>query len=88
MERQLTEILEKHLKGNYFVGSEKKAKMISEILVLFNVSNCNCDEEKQLNEEIYKIEHLINNTYQVVSETSGTVWKQGTMEECNDWIMF
>lgn len=38
MERQLTEIVEKYLEGNYLVGSENKAKMISEILVLFNVS--------------------------------------------------
>lgn len=38
MERQLTEIIEKYLEGNYLVGGEKKTKMISEILVLFSVS--------------------------------------------------
>lgn len=36
MERQLTEIVEKYLEGNYLVGSENKAKMISEILLLFS----------------------------------------------------
>ena len=39
MERQITEIVEKYLEGNYLVGSENKAKMISDILVLFNVRN-------------------------------------------------
>ena len=34
MERQLTEIVEKYLEGNYLVGSENKAKMISEIFLL------------------------------------------------------
>lgn len=34
----LTEILEKHLEGNYLVSSEDKAKMISDILILFNFS--------------------------------------------------
>ena len=58
-----------------------------EILRLFSVSNCNCDEDKQLDEESYKIEHLVNNTYQVIGENSGTVWKQGTLEECNEWVM-
>jgi len=38
MEQQLTEIVEKHLEGNYLVGNDNKAKMISDILVLFNVS--------------------------------------------------
>lgn len=38
MKRQLIEIIEKHLEGNYLVGRENKAKIISEILVLFNVS--------------------------------------------------
>lgn len=33
MEQQLTEIVEKYLKGNYLFGRENKAKMISEILV-------------------------------------------------------
>lgn len=36
---KLTEIVEKYLEGNYLVGSDNKAKMISEILVLFNVSS-------------------------------------------------
>ena len=38
MERQLTGIIEKYLEGNYLIGSENKTKMISDILVLFNVS--------------------------------------------------
>lgn len=37
MERQLKEIIEKYLEGNYLVGIENKAKMISDILALFNV---------------------------------------------------
>ena len=57
-----------------------------EQLRLHNVSNCNCDKENQPEEE-YDIQHLINDTYQVVGKETGTVWKQGTMEECNDWVM-
>lgn len=55
-------------------------------LALYGVVNCNCDESKQLEEE-FEIKHLINDTYQVVGKESNTVWKQGTMEECNDWVM-
>ena len=55
-------------------------------LTLTDVVNCNCDESKQLEEE-FEINHLINDTYQVVGKDSSTVWKQGTMEECNDWVM-
>ena len=55
-------------------------------LTLTDVGYCNCDESKQL-EEDYEIKHLINDTYQVVGKESNTVWKQGTMEECNDWVM-
>ena len=36
MERELTEIVEKYLEGNYLVGSDNKAKMISDLLFLFN----------------------------------------------------
>ena len=57
-----------------------------EQLTLTEVVNCNCDESKQLEEE-FEIKHLINDTYQVVGKESNTVWKQGTMEECNDWVM-
>jgi len=38
MKRQITEVIEKHLEGNYLVGSENKVKMINEILILFNDS--------------------------------------------------
>ena len=55
-------------------------------LTLTDVVNCNFDESKQLEEE-FEINHLINDTYQVVGKDSSTVWKQGTMEECNDWVM-
>lgn len=55
-------------------------------LTLTDVVNCNCDESKQL-EEGFEINHLINDTYQVVGKDSSTVWKQGTMEECNDWVI-
>jgi hypothetical protein len=55
-------------------------------LTLTDVVDCNCDESKQLEEE-FEINHLINDTYQVVGKDSSTVWKQGTMEECNDWVM-
>ena len=53
---------------------------------LQGVVNCNCDESKQLEEE-FEINHLINDTYQVVGKDSNTVWRQGTMEECNEWVM-
>lgn len=55
-------------------------------LTLTDVGYCNCDESKQLEEE-FEIKHLINDTYQVVGKDSNTIWKQGTMEECNDWVM-
>tara|TARA_R110000744_G_scaffold319826_1_gene426075 strand:- start:62 stop:361 length:300 start_codon:yes stop_codon:yes gene_type:complete len=55
-------------------------------LILNSVVNCNCDESKQLEEE-FEIKHLINDTYQVVGKESNTIWKQGTMEECNEWVM-
>ena len=59
---------------------------LKEQLTLTDVVNCNCDESKQLEEE-FEIKHLINDTYQVVGKESNTVWKQGTIEECNDWVM-
>ncbi len=61
-------------------------KYQAEQLTLTDVVNCNFDESKQLEEE-FEINHLINDTYQVVGKDSSTVWKQGTMEECNDWVM-
>ena len=61
-------------------------RALAEQLTLTEVVNCNCDESKQLEEE-FEIKHLINDTYQVVGKESNTVWKQGTMEECNDWVM-
>lgn len=61
-------------------------KKEDELLTLTDVVNCNFDESKQLEEE-FEINHLINDTYQVVGKDSSTVWKQGTMEECNDWVM-
>jgi hypothetical protein len=59
---------------------------LKEAFSLTDVVNCNCYESKQLEEE-FEINHLINDTYQVVGKDSSTVWKQGTMEECNDWVM-
>lgn len=38
MEEKLSEIVEKYLEGNYLVGTEKKSKMIAEILLLFRSS--------------------------------------------------
>ena len=73
-------IHEKMLKDITFLLENNKQ------LILYGVVNCNCDESKQLEEE-FKIKHLINDTYQVVGKESSTVWKQGTMEECNDWVM-
>ena len=67
-------------------SDEKFKKRIEELLTLTDVVNCNCDESKQLEEE-FEIKHLINDTYQVVGKESNTVWKQGTTEECNDWVM-
>lgn len=49
-------------------------------------NNCNCDEDSQ-SEEDYEVVHLSNSTYQVIGKSSKTVWKQGTLEECNDWVM-
>ncbi|TXD45897.1 hypothetical protein [Polaribacter sp. IC073] len=53
---------------------------------LYVVVKCNCDESKQLEEE-FEIHHLINDTYQVIGKDSNTVWKQGTLEDCNEWVM-
>ena len=58
----------------------------AEQLILSAVVKCNCDERKQL-EEGFEIHHLINDTYQVVGKDSDTVWKQGTLEDCNEWVM-
>ena len=90
------EHLVKLLRDSYDLQEEKSEetaywhlqKLRSEIkqLTLTDVVNCNCDESKQLEEE-FEINHLINDTYQVVGKDSSTVWKQGTMEECNDWVM-
>jgi len=62
-------------------------KLRSEIkqLTLTSVVKCNCD--KDITEDLYyDVVHLINDTYQVVGRQTQTVWKQGTMEECNDWV--
>jgi len=55
-------------------------------LILSGVVKCNCDESEQLEEE-FEIHHLINDTYQVVGKDSNTVWKQGTLEDCNEFVM-
>ena len=88
------ELLMEYMEQNqYFIGNDILAKYNEllqkekkEQLTLTDVVNCNCDESKQLEEE-FEINHLINDTYQVVGKDSSTVWKQGTMEECNDWVM-
>lgn len=89
MKEQIIKIIESKAQGKYHLEIDESDLEIiaNEILDLFSVSNCNCDEDKQLDEESYKIEHLVNDTYQVIGETSGTVWKQGTLEECNEWVM-
>lgn len=61
-------------------------KAIKLALTIPVVVNCNCDESDQW-KEVFEINHLINDTYQVVGKGSDIVWKQGTMEECNDFVM-
>jgi hypothetical protein len=79
-----TGISPNHVNIELFAHEYHKAKL--NLLTIPDVVNCNCDESKQL-EEGFEINHLINDTYQVVGKDSSTVWKQGTMEECNDWVM-
>ena len=55
-------------------------------LNLSGVVKCNCDESEQLEEE-FEIHHLINDTYQVIGKDSNTVWKQGTLDDCNEFVM-
>ena len=55
-------------------------------LILSGVVKCNCYESEQLEEE-FEIHHLINDTYQVIGKDSNTVWKQGTLEDCNEFVM-
>ena len=61
-------------------------KIQKEQLILYGVVKCNCDESEQLEEE-FEIHHLINDTYQVIGKDSNTVWKQGTLEDCNEFVM-
>jgi hypothetical protein len=61
-------------------------KIQKEQLILSGVVKCNCDESEQLEEE-FEIHHLINDTYQVIGKDSNTVWKQGTLEDCNEFVM-
>ena len=61
-------------------------KDIEQKLTLTDVVKCNCDESKQLEEE-FEIHHLINDTYQVIGKDSNTVWKQGTLEDCNEFVV-
>ena len=72
--------------GDAYEDFESFYKNEIEQLTLTDVGYCNCDESKQL-EEDFEIKHLINDTYQVVGKESNTIWKQGTMDECNDWVM-
>ncbi len=50
------------------------------------VGNCNCDNVNDYFEEQYILQHLINDTWQVVGEKTKTVWKQGTKEICQEWL--
>ena len=61
-------------------------KIQKEQLILSGVVKCNCDESEQLEEE-FEMHHLINDTYQVIGKDSNTVWKQGTLEDCNEFVM-
>ena len=90
--KETSKLIDAHRKNN----DERAAQGVVDSRIVFNklvkkltltdVVNCNCDESKHLEEE-FEINHLINDTYQVVGKDSSTVWKQGTMEECNDWVM-
>jgi hypothetical protein len=59
---------------------------MTEQLLLHNVSKCNCDGNDDVFEEQYVLQHLINNTWQVVGEKTNTVWKQGKKEDCIKWM--
>jgi len=89
------EILEKHLKNNLDQRLYLRSSRLTYNLCLdalneaINYTHCCeelCDESKQLEEE-FEIHHLINDTYQVVGKDSNTVWKQGTLEDCNEFVM-
>ena len=71
------------------VNREAEGRILQEYadqqLRLYGVVNCNCDKDSAEDLD-YDVVHLINNTYQVVGRQTQTVWKQGTMEECNDWV--
>ena len=58
----------------------------NEQLTLTDVSKCNCDGNDDVFEEQYVLQHLINNTWQVVGEKTNTVWKQGKKEDCIKWM--
>jgi hypothetical protein len=58
----------------------------AEQLTLTDVSKCNCDGNDDVFEEQYVLQHLINNTWQVVGEKTNTVWKQGEKEDCIKWM--
>ena len=62
--------------------AEKYAKQ----LTLTDVGKCNCDGNDDVFEEQYVLQHLINNTWQVVGEKTNTVWKQGEKEDCIKWM--
>tara|TARA_R110000764_G_C10799153_1_gene358717 strand:+ start:96 stop:389 length:294 start_codon:yes stop_codon:yes gene_type:complete len=61
-------------------------KWLEAKLTLTDVSKCNCDGNDDVFEEQYVLQHLINNTWQVVGEKTNTVWKQGKKEDCIKWM--
>ena len=59
---------------------------IYEALYVGLVSENCCEDTKHTPEELV-IVHLSNETYQVLGEY-GTVWKQGSFEECSRYIEY
>jgi len=74
-------------KGSAFMG-ESILQTIEQVkeLTLTDVGKCNCDGNDDVFEEQYVLQHLINNTWQVVGEKTNTVWKQGEKEDCIKWM--
>ena len=66
--------------------AERFRELQSKQLTLTDVSKCNCDGNDDVFEEQYVLQHLINNTWQVVGEKTNTVWKQGKKEDCIKWM--
>lgn len=72
----------------YNLNDTLKPLKVAELIIDYHEkkSICNCDKQEQ-DLTGYDIKHLKNDIYQVVSKDGGTVWKQGTLEELNDYVM-